>query len=390
VRCDTRCVFSLTPSLEETLFHENAHMQRNGRLSDPSLRWMAALYDPQVCAEEPAVPSSTQLSQKVKVFSRGSFACGTTGVGFVTLRPNTMLTNDAQIASMTSASSGGNTASALSAFTNQSNVTGSNSPFSNSAYGATVNLLAWKLVGCVLKVKYAGTELNRGGDMLLFESPNHSSLSSLTYTTMMGFDFTKRIAIDNEWHWVCWTPSFESETQFSVATPSSSAPDELAVVINAAGVAGAPFDYEAWAWFEVVGTNARGASLSFNDPIGYGAVLGAVNQFQQLDSVVGSHGFVAAVEEQLNNMSGVAITATHQQNWAGLAAFLPALKELGTQVLGGAATGLLNGIGYTPTKTAQPKARAPKPPPPPPLRAPQKQPPKQPAKAPMKAPAKKR
>ncbi len=114
----------------------------------------------------------------------------------------------------------------------------------------------------------------------------------------------------------------------------------LGVIINSAG-ASQPFDYEVYSWFEVVGSIARGASISFDDPIGYAAVNGAANQFQQLDSVLGIDGFLHAVSTQLQNCSGVGLNSTHAQNWAGLAAFLPQIASIATRAASAVGSGLM-------------------------------------------------
>lgn len=322
----------------------SANPGRVAKLSDPSLRWMAALYDARSCMEEPAVPSETQLSRKFKVFGRGSFATGTTGYGFILVSPPSMAANNAQFASCTAANSVGGAVTNPTGFTNVVNLGATNSDYPSAAYGAGIGLLSWKLVGCTVYVKYAGTELNRGGDMILVEDPSHGSLTAQSYNTCMSLDFTKRVSVINEWQSVSWTPADSLETDFSFVSPvNTNFP--LGLYVNSAG-ASQPFDYEVYAWFEVVGSSARGATISFNDPVGFGAVSGAMNQFQQLDSVLGMHGFVAAVEEQLSNMSGCAMTTTHQQNWAGLAAFLPSLANVASRALSGAVKGVAKEYGY--------------------------------------------
>ena len=342
---------------------------RHARVSDPSLRWMAALYDPRTCAEEPSVPNDTQLSMKVKTFGRGSFSTGTTGYGGIIVSPQAMIANNTAFATTSAANTVAGASTVVSAWTNTVALGAVNSPFANNAYGSGIGLLQWKLVGVALYVKYAGTELNRGGDMILIEEPSHTSLSAYSYNNVLGLDFAKRVSVTNEWQHVCFTPASDAEAAYAVSSPSTTA-NYLGCFIASAAVS-QPFDYEVFAWFEVVGSIARGASISYNDPIGYGAISGAMNQFQQLDSVVGSRGFVSAVELQLDNMSGVSREATHQKNWAGLAAFLPELASIAKQTLGGAASGLsaaLNSGAVTPRVTVsralappKPKPKQPKP-----------------------------
>lgn len=341
-----------------------------GRLSDISLRYLACLYDPRGTLEPPNVPTNTQLSLKVKSFGRGSFSTGTSGYGYIDVYPFRMLANDLTFAVTSQNSSVGGASTALNSFSNLVNLGANNSPYATAAYGNGVTQLGWKLAGCAVYVKYAGTELNRGGDMLLVEQPNHISLSAASYNNCMAFDMVKRVPISTEWQHICFTPANDSEVEFTTASTPSSASfstDCLAVIVNSAG-ASQPFDYEVYAWFEVVGTSARGATISFDDPIGYSAVSGATNQFQQLDSVLGADGLIRAVETQLNNMSGVALQATHQQNWVGLTSFLPQIASVAQKALGGALNGALGSFGYT--KQPQVRLAPPRPPPPPSARKP--------------------
>jgi len=329
------------------------------RLSDAACRWMAGLYDPRATAEEVSVPHGIQLSQKVKTFIRGSFSTGTTGYGFISVSPQAMLTSDQAPATWTTANSVGTGADAQSNFTLQAgNTVFANSTFQAASYGlSSTNLLTWKLAGCALYVKYAGTELNRGGDMVLTEQPGHATLSGSSYTGILGFDFSKRVSVTNEWQHINWTPNSDAECEWSPASPIVASFPRCLTIMAASAGSPQPFDFEIYCCFEVVGQLARSATLSFEDPIGYSAILGASNQYQQLDSVLGADGFVHAVEDQLANMSGVGRNATHRQNWAALAAFLPALASIATSALSGAARGAIKGMGVKLKKTPDQKEK---------------------------------
>lgn len=328
------------------------------KLSDPSLRWVAALYDPRTCAEEPAVPHSTNLSQKIKVFSRGSFQTGTTGYGFIAAAPFLAVANNSSPITATSAASIVTASSTLGTTATVTN-SNTNSPHAIAAFGATTGLLNYKLVGAALYVKYAGTELNRGGDMVLVEEPNHNTLFTYSYNTALGLDYAKRVSVSNDWAHVCYTPNSDAECEFNInlaAAPYIS--PFLGMMVNSAGVVGAPFDFEFYGWYELVGSPARGATIGFADPIGYYGVSGAANQFQQLDSTLGIDGFLHAISTQLDNMSGVGRNATHKQNFAGLAAFLPSLAGIATKALTRAGGALMREFSDPPSRSLAPIPRA--------------------------------
>lgn len=341
------------------------------KLSDPACRYMAAMYDPRSCTEEVAVPRLATDSEKFTSFIRGSVSTGTTGYGYIAVNPWTLVASDVGSGSMSTSASVMSSTTTITATTNTTGPGFSNSPYVNATFASAATIMRYRLVAAALYIKYAGTELNRGGDLLLMEEPNHAGSSNYTYTSALGLDGVKRVEVLNSWQHVCHTVYSDTDTTFGSSTAGPWAANTLLVFLNSAGVAGQPFDYEIYCKFEVVGTSARGATSSYNDPIGYNAVVGAADQFSQLDSVIGLNGFTHAVENQLDNVSGVARNATHAQNWAGLAALLPQIADVATRALSGAANGVIQSFSQ-PAASAAPRPRAPppavqrRPPPPPP------------------------
>jgi hypothetical protein len=327
---------------------------------------MAATYDPRSVKEETWVPENAMFSQKSTVFTRGSFSTGTTGFGGIVCTPQPW--NDIASVSATSAASVGTAGTILASFTNQVSST-PNGPYASTQCGTslsgTTGLVTWRVVAQALYIKYAGTELNRGGDMILFEEPNHADSYQYSYNTALALDGAKRVSVTNEWQHVAWLPvplagtgagtSALSETCFS-ASASTPGRRNLAVFANSAGNP-QPFDFEVWSHVEYVGAPARSSSISFNDPIGYAAIVGAGQMFQQLDSVLGIEGYVKSVEAQLNNQS-LPRTEPPHANFVGLLPFLPKLAEMVGPVLKGALKGGLMAALPKETRQIVKKAKA--------------------------------
>lgn len=323
---------------------------------------MAALYDSRGMFEDACVPTKTALSQKVKSFIRGSFSTGTTGYGFVAV--NALGANAISGGTVTQPGSVMTSATILSAASLLAGI-GSN----NSSLTTATNMQT-RIVGATLYVKYAGTQLNKGGDMVLIESPTHSDVTAFSYNTALALDGVKRVKVTDDWTSVSWVPTSATETDFVGAVSTTLT---LAIICNSAG-APQPFDFEVYVWSEWIGPLARSATLSFNDPIGFAAVTGAAEQFQQLDSELGAEGFVRAVEVQLANQSLPQGEPPHK-NWAGLLSFLPQLATLAApflkSALGGAVNGVAKSMGYSKEKGKEGPRQtyvAPPPPPPPPPR----------------------
>jgi len=309
-------------------------------LSDATLRYVAALYDPRGCFEAPWIPSQTALSQKTRFFARGSFSTGTTGIGYI----GALVAGDYQTGSLifsTPTTVMTPSTNAASATNNSSAVT--NSPYDLSIFGTGAQQLSWRPVGAALYVRYAGTELNRGGDMLLMEEPNHSDGMAYSYNTALSIDGVKRIPIDGDWHHVCVTPNTVGDTNWSTSSNYYGG-RPLMVFINSAAGNAQPYEFEFYVWGEFLGTPARAVSASYNDVVGFDCVQGAANMYMQLDSELGLDGFVKAIHAQQAQTSGCRVVGAPAGNWAGLLSFLPAIANLVGPPLVAAARGALGGL----------------------------------------------
>jgi len=312
-------------------------------LSDCSLQYMAALYDPRGVYEAPNVPNQAVYSEKNKVYARGTMATGTTGVGFIVARLNGA--GDTWCVTNTLAGSVGGIATTLNAFTG-STTSNSNSRYTAAQFGNTATTIKWRPVGAALYIKYAGTELNRGGDYVILEEPNHADLlANYTYTSMLSQDGAKRVPVDNEWHHICYVPNDDTEAAYSATNTANGGNATIGIAILSAANA-QNFEFEFHMWYEAVGSIARSATQSYNDPIGYGCITGAATMYQQLDDVLGLDGFVEAIHSQMRNLSGVMIPGGQHGNWTGLLAFLPSLaKAAGVAALKAGKKQLLREVG---------------------------------------------
>ncbi len=337
-------------------------MSKVPRLGDCALRYMAALYDPRSVHEEVGVPEKAMLSQKTVVFTRGSFSTGTTGFGLVVATPQPF--NDIASVTATTATSVGGAATTGAAFTLTAS-SAPNGPFASTQVGnntSGIGQIGWRVVSQALYVKYAGTELNKGGDMILIEEPQHGDLFQYSYNTALGLDGAKRVKVSDNWQHVCWVPTNTTasggtadDTAWSYI-PNAPGRRNIGVFVNSAG-ASQPFDFEVYSQVEFIGSVCRSPSISFNDPIGFNAIVAASQMFQQLDSELGIEGFVRAVEAQLNNQS-LPRTEPPHANFVGLLPFLPKLAEMVGPVLKGALKGGLMAALPKETRQVVKKAKA--------------------------------
>lgn len=319
-------------------------------LSDPTLRYIAALYDPRQCYEAASVPVQSQYSQKSRIFVRGQLSTGTTGYGFITAKPNAA--NDNGSVTYTGPTSVMTSATLLSAAT-LTTTADNNSSYASAAITGASNTLTTRIVAAGLYVRYAGTELNRGGDILLFEEPNHLNAQSYSFNSMLGQDATKRIPVTSEWVHVSFTPNTVAEATFvgSQYGPFNSNSNCLAIALASATASAQPFDFEYYQHVEYVGSTARSSTVSFDDVVGHSLVSGACTMFSQLDCTLGLDGFMRAIHAQASNMSGAKVVGAVHGNYVGLLPFLPLLKQLVPKItnmapaaLKGVAAGVVGGV----------------------------------------------
>jgi len=180
-----------------------------------------------------------------------------------------------------------------------------------------------------LYVRYAGTELNKGGDIVLLEEPNHQDIGQYSYNTALNQDGAKRLKVGNDWVHVNYSPNDFSELAYYPTDKflSGTGAGILGCFVLAAAGNPQPFDYEIYIKFEASGSICRASSASFNDVIGANVVMGACTMFQQLDSTLGLDGFMSAIHAQARNLSGVSKKPA-SGNWAGLLPYLPMLANL--------------------------------------------------------------
>lgn len=209
-------------------------------------------------------------SSKQRVWAKGSLSTSaTTGFGFIMVNPFNMACNNlGAVSYSTSAYTGTNTTVPPTAGVSEAF---SNSQYASSDFGSAANLSQYRIVGCGLRIRYMGTELNRGGYKIGFADPTHSSCQGQTTTTIRLEPESVEFAITRTWSTVLYRPVINSElnyqTDFSLGT------NMMCFLIQAAS-ATTPLEYEwqAFAVIEYQGRTIKGMTPSHSDPVGFSAV----------------------------------------------------------------------------------------------------------------------
>lgn len=251
-------------------------------MSDAGKAYLAAITNPSM-APACGMPVTGFPTEKNKCWARGRMATGTNGTGFILGVPSNIAVNDANCAYVTGATFVGTFLD-----TSGTGITAvkSNSPYSSASYGAA--LLKSRFVAGEIRIRYIGTELNRGGDAVVYCDTNHNSLVGATAGTeakLLSYAASGRSFIDmHEWISCKYNGVVDPTEENFVVDPSSSVLTKnasacMAIWINSA-VPAQPFDYEVWGHFEVVGSLGAAMTTTTPDPIAHTAVNSAAQSAQ--------------------------------------------------------------------------------------------------------------
>lgn len=218
-------------------------------------------------------------TRRVRVFNRGQFATSsTTGIGFICVTPEFAVANDSISGFSTDSTFATLLVSPNSATTGVSAIK-SNADYTSAQFGATPALIQRRVVGSGLRVRYAGTELGRGGQLYALQEPTHDNLNTTSITTMLAQDQARKFPMSSkEWLTVLYKPV--GTNQFQTTAPSV-ATDQTAVANSnyIAVIAQAPtatssivLEYEFYTVYEATGQIVRGIVNSHVDVAGYSAV----------------------------------------------------------------------------------------------------------------------
>lgn len=220
----------------------------------------------------PCIPDVISFpSYKIKTQGRGSFFIGTQGLGFVTLRPR-MFFNDNVASYRSLAAYASNVIDPSLAGVGVSN--------NDSPYASTVPPLQfrnWRLVGAGIKIRYTGTELNRGGRVVLARMPSGESFQfPVSDSTLLALRSTNTAPVTRRPESVTYYPDTYNAIDYIEGISLRLEQSLLIAVVG--GVVGSSFEYEYVQHWEVIGDNVLNTSKSESDPMGLGAVIQSIPQ----------------------------------------------------------------------------------------------------------------
>jgi len=265
-------------------------------------KFAASLADPFEGPPDACMPVTPSVqSRKVRMWTKGTMTTGTaaSNFGFVFLGPcpygNGTVPGGANMSASVAYSIG---TYAGTTFQYNTGTTGVTQLANNSDVNVAAGIQA-RLVSAGLRIRYKGTELNRGGRIVALEEPDHAGLAGQSLSQLLAYQNGHEFPVTENWVSISTsgpvTPgeydflplnSNNTVTGTTSGTGVSAQPNMYLGFAVEAAAAGQNFDFEAYENWEFIGSAIRGKSYNEADDGGVSAVIGAYRSHNdaQLDS----------------------------------------------------------------------------------------------------------
>lgn len=252
-------------------------------LSKCAADYALSLADPFNGPEDACIPDYPALmTQRVRTFAKGAFAtsnnAAAAGFGWIAFDPQRFCCSNASGLSFNVPAS---TQTAINFVPGQFTSVSSNSPFVLANFvPVPPATLQYRIVSAGLRIRYIGSELTRGGQIVGLHHPAHRTVWDFDIPSMDAFKESARLPVTREWTTLVWRPvdtdDLDFANTFSAVTPAESdTAYPMGFCIQAPDTTGAvpqSFEYEAYANFEFQGDILTNKKPSHVDPVGHGAV----------------------------------------------------------------------------------------------------------------------
>jgi hypothetical protein len=230
-------------------------------LAPCALHYLQAMEDPFSLNAEVCIPDLHAVpSKKVKVTTRGAFEAGTQGEAFVALIPQCK-TSDAGVLLITNSLYAGTSTTPLPrSGTGLVSVNAAKLPYTTTDFDVNQTVRG-RVVGVGLRVRYTGTELNRGGKLIALRHPDNADLIPFTpqfsSQAITQFETARTYPITRDWVTLNYRPTRPSE--YNYASSACGDADEAvgafrysSVFCVTGAVPSAPFEFQVVQFIEYI------------------------------------------------------------------------------------------------------------------------------------------
>lgn len=256
-------------------------------MSQCSKEYALALMDPWAVTVPPCVPDNITLpSYKFNTQLKGVMSVGTAGVGYVALDPYAPF------------GAGLNVVYTIATYPNAyffpTGVTGNVTASNDSSFivgdfqpvGGAGAVKSARLVSTGMKMRYIGSEINRGGRIISARNNGNALFPSGAGITAQVFLLNREavsVPVSRDWHYVIWRPALPTDLAY-LPPAFLTLPSQCMVLYVEGAVPGVSFEFEILSWWELIGLGLPGLTKSHSDPLGFSAITSALPDHQPLHS----------------------------------------------------------------------------------------------------------
>jgi hypothetical protein len=228
-------------------------------ISPCTVNYAKALADPwnPQTTQDVCLPDTNAVSSfKFHTRSRGTMTVNSSGFGYVAVSPVALANSALQSVSFSNLGTGASVSTVpVTTNTAWNTSINSNSPFGNTNT-SLLPLMRPVVVG--VRIRYSGTELNRGGSIAFYKSKslnNSESASGQSFATILLANTCNVASVDRKWHGVTWTPYDDMDANYvNVGTGydiiGNGYNKELCLLVQSQ--AGNTFDFDISGFFEAI------------------------------------------------------------------------------------------------------------------------------------------
>lgn len=216
----------------------------------------------------PSYPAMNSL--KTRQWAKGNVSTSaTTGFGFIVVDPTRAMFNDGNAVYYTLSTFAGTSIADTGTGVSVGNT---NAQFSYLQVGPLASQLQFRVVACGVRIRYIGTENNRGGSKTGLSDPTHDTLIGRTVVNFNAEETSKRFAVNRNWTQVLYRPVITNELEYAPQIYSTACPNMGFIIQGASNTTPLEYEFEVYAIGEYQGRDARGQTSSHYDPTGFAAV----------------------------------------------------------------------------------------------------------------------
>jgi len=245
------------------------------------------------------------------VWAKGTLSTGTQGFGYIVFDPLNASANDQQPVYV----SGPTYDTTVITMGGHPGIVpaNSNAQYVGASVGTGFTQTQVRIVSAGIRVRYIGTELNRGGQVVGIHEPTHATLNGMNITNAQAIQGSVNFKPTNQWITVLYRPVEDADMQFnsSLNPVNGTSPGSyfMAALIQAPNGVQADYEWEAYASYEYEGRNIRGKTVSHVDTTGHAAVLSTVLQSEHMaPSTVSDTQRSSSFLAQVEHYAGQALT----------------------------------------------------------------------------------